>query len=118
MSTILYLIAGGIFGWFVVNPVLAGYRQAGRIRDQLAMAQHVIAELAPKAKAWDDLQRHAARSPLPPLDLPIAGGQVEADLEKNYRVAYQHLSAECDSCEEPVELPPRRRRSDKMWDYR
>ncbi len=108
MTYILGMLAITLFWAAATN-----YCNLLKVRGELAMARHVINDLAPKAKAWDDMHRN--RDPLtawPKLDL-MSGPRVESDLEANYRVAYQHLSAECDGCEEPATPAPRRRHTDR-----
>lgn len=67
-------------------------RQRERLIGELAMARQTIAVLAAKAKAWDDLQ---ARDSWPVGSL---GRQIAE--RGSTSVAYQHLSAECDGCED------------------
>lgn len=112
MQAIVINLVGIVLGLLVILGMLFQMRRTKRLADELAMSRKLLDELAAKAKAYDaylaDRAKPIERSPSP---------HVDADLEKNYRVAYQHLSAECDSCEEP-EPRPRRRHNEHMWDWR
>lgn len=78
--------------------------QVLNLRDDLAMARHTIAALAHKAQAWDEANARIHNySPERVARILDAARVCDGDT----RVQYQHLSAECDGCDDtPIQHYP------------
>lgn len=128
MSTIIYCIAGFLFGWYVLHPLLRELPQLrtdqaelNRWRVNAEEARRWLAEFPDVAIALNHVMRCAAGVENPEFIANVRDAMrrrrngelsgkvaalardcIAARDETEFRVAYQHLSAECCGDDTPV----------------